>query len=32
MATGKTTAEFFSACCRLVDLVDKPHDIPFGLI
>jgi AraC-like DNA-binding protein len=34
MATGETTAEFLSACCRLVDLLDMPRDIPFlsGLI
>jgi AraC-like DNA-binding protein len=34
MATGETTVEFLSACCRLVDLLDTPHDIPFlsGLI
>jgi len=34
MATGETTAEFLGACCRLVDLLDKPQDIPFlsGLI
>src|SRR5882724_9913751 len=34
MATGKVTAEFLSACCRLVDLLDTPQDIPFlsGLI
>jgi AraC-like DNA-binding protein len=29
MATGKVTAEFLSACCRLVDLLDTPQDIPF---
>jgi AraC-like DNA-binding protein len=29
MATGETTAEFLSACCRLVDLLDTPRDIPF---
>jgi len=28
MATGKTTVEFLSACCRLVDLLDTPQDIP----
>jgi AraC-like DNA-binding protein len=28
MATGETTAEFLSACCRLVDLLDTPQDIP----
>jgi AraC-like DNA-binding protein len=34
MATGEITAEFMSACCRLVDLLDTPRDIPFlsGLI
>ena len=34
MATGETTVEFLSACCRLIDLLDTPHDIPFlsGLI
>ena len=34
MATGATTAEFLSACCRLVDLLHTPEDIPFlsGLI
>ena len=34
MATGETTVEFLSACCRLVDLLDTPKDIPFlsGLI
>jgi len=34
MATGETTAEFLSACCRLVDLLNTPRDIPFlsGLI
>ena len=34
MATGETTVEFLSACCRLVDLVHTPRDIPFlgGLI
>jgi AraC-like DNA-binding protein len=34
MATGETTVEFLSACCRLVDLLDSPRDIPFlsGLI
>ena len=34
MATGETTAEFLSACCRLMDLLDSPKDIPFlsGLI
>jgi AraC-like DNA-binding protein len=34
MATGETTVEFLSACCRLIDLLDNPQDIPFlsGLI
>ena len=34
MSTGETTPEFFGACCRLVDLLDSPQDIPFlsGLI
>jgi AraC-like DNA-binding protein len=34
MATGKTTAELLDACCRLVDLLTTPQDIPFmsGLI
>jgi AraC-like DNA-binding protein len=34
MATGETTVEFLDACCRLVDLLDTPQDIPFlsGLI
>jgi AraC-like DNA-binding protein len=34
MATGETTVEFLSACCRLIDLLDSPQDIPFlsGLI
>jgi len=34
MATGKTTAELLDACCRLVDLLHTPQDIPFlsGLI
>ncbi len=34
MSIGETTAEFLSACCRLLDLIDNPHDIPFlsGLI
>ena len=34
MATGEATVEFLSACCRLMDLLDKPQDIPFlsGLI
>ncbi len=29
MATGETTVELLSACCRLVDLLDTPQDIPF---
>jgi AraC-like DNA-binding protein len=34
MATGEVTLEFLSACCRLVDLLKTPQDIPFlsGLI
>jgi AraC-like DNA-binding protein len=34
MATGEATVEFLSACCRLIDLLDTPRDIPFlsGLI
>jgi AraC-like DNA-binding protein len=34
MATGETTVDFLSACCRLVDLLQAPQDIPFlsGLI
>lgn len=34
MSTGKTTAELLDACCRLVDLLKTPQDIPFlsGLI
>src|SRR5258708_6879763 len=34
MATGETTAELLDACCRLVDLLNDPQDIPFlsGLI
>jgi AraC-like DNA-binding protein len=34
MATGRTTVEFLSACCRLVGLLETPQDIPFlsGLI
>jgi AraC-like DNA-binding protein len=34
MSTGETTPEFLDACCRLVDLLDSPRDIPFlsGLI
>jgi AraC-like DNA-binding protein len=29
MATGETTVEFLTACCRLVDLLHAPQDIPF---
>ena len=34
MSTGETTPEFIDACCRLLDLLDSPQDIPFlsGLI
>jgi AraC-like DNA-binding protein len=34
MATGEATVEFLSACCRLMDLLGTPQDIPFlsGLI
>ena len=34
IATGETTPEFLSACCRLVDLLNTPRDISFlsGLI
>ena len=34
MSIGETTPEFLSACCRLLDLLDSPKDIPFlsGLI
>ncbi len=34
MATGATTAELLDACCRLVELLNTPADIPFlsGLI
>jgi AraC-like DNA-binding protein len=34
MITGETTAELLDACCRLVDLLNTPQDIPFlsGLI
>jgi len=34
MAIGETTVEFLGACCRLVDLLETPRDIPFlsGLI
>jgi AraC-like DNA-binding protein len=29
MSTGKTTPEFLNACCRLLDLLSNPQDIPF---
>jgi AraC-like DNA-binding protein len=29
MVTGAVTAELLSACCRLVDLLARPKDIPF---
>ena len=34
MITGATTAELLDACCRLMDLLSSPRDIPFlsGLI
>src|SRR5580692_7749765 len=34
MSIGKTTPDFLNACCRLLDLLDSPQDIPFlsGLI
>lgn len=34
MTTAEATVEFLDACCRLVDLLDHPQDIPFlsGLI
>ena len=34
ISIGETTPEFLNACCRLVDLLDSPQDIPFlsGLI
>src|ERR1035437_192620 len=34
MATAEATVEFLGACCRLMDLLDTPQDIPFlsGLI
>ena len=34
MSTGKTTPELLDACCRLMDLLNRPRDIPFlsGLI
>jgi len=34
ISIGETTPEFLNACCRLVDLLENPQDIPFlsGLI
>jgi AraC-like DNA-binding protein len=34
MSLGEATPEFLNACCRLLDLLESPHDIPFlsGLI
>jgi AraC-like DNA-binding protein len=34
MASGETTVELLDACCRLMDLLNTPQDIPFlrGLI
>jgi AraC-like DNA-binding protein len=34
MATGETTAELLDPCCRLINLLNTPQDIPFlsGLI
>jgi AraC-like DNA-binding protein len=29
MSIGQTTPEFLNACCRLLDLLDSPQDIPF---
>ena len=29
MATGETTAELLDACCRLMDLLNTPQDIPY---
>jgi AraC-like DNA-binding protein len=29
MVTGEATVEFLDACCRLMDLLDAPRDIPF---
>jgi hypothetical protein len=29
MSIGKTTPEFLNACCRLLDLLESPKDIPF---
>jgi len=31
MATGETTVEFLSACCRLVDLLHTPRTFPFSV-
>ena len=34
MSIGETTPEFLDACCRLLNLLDSPQDIPFlsGLV
>ena len=34
ISIGETTPEFLNACCRLLDLLDSPQDIPFlsGLV
>jgi AraC-like DNA-binding protein len=29
MSTGEASDEFLNACCRLMDLLDAPQDIPF---
>jgi len=29
MAVGETTVEFLDACCRLINLLDTPRDIPY---
>jgi hypothetical protein len=29
LSIGETTPEFLSACCRLLDLLNSPQDIPF---
>lgn len=29
LAVGETTVEFLSACCRLVDILNSPQDLPF---
>ncbi len=29
MSIGTTTPEFLGACCRLLDLLESPQDIPF---